>query len=224
MFPSSCYCILSRRQPFCLIVVALAAATVPVSKIHGQEVDSLPAVEEEGGLHISVLPGVHGAIVRQGSPSSLGASLDVVLDSPKRPIWVSLQYLSQAVQWNVQYDDNTRRDHHYAGRVRLGLGRRQGPRIYALFEKGRGVVKADPSLDPEDKYDLQGFGLGAGLAVSRFTVAFEAVVGLADKTARGGHYPPRLSRSNARSKLTRRRINALYLEWVSVGCSALIAL
>ena len=158
----------------------MAAVTAPVSKIHGQEVDSLPEVEE-GGLHIAVLPGVHGAIVRQGSPSSLGASLDVILDSPKRPIWVSLQYLSQAVQWNVQYDDNIRRDHHYAGRVRLGLGRRQGPRIYALFEKGKGVIKADPSLDLEDKYDLQGFGLGVGLAVGRFTVSFEAVVGLATR-------------------------------------------
>ena len=139
--------------------------------------DSLPEVEEEGGLHIAVLPGVHGA-VRQGSPSSLGASLDVILDSPKRPIWVSLQYLSQEVQWTVRDDDNIRRDHHYVGRVRLGLGRRQGPRIYALFEKGKGVIKADPSLDLEDEYDLQGFGLGVGLAVGRFTVSFEAVLGL----------------------------------------------
>ena len=137
-------------------------------------VERLPEAGSEKGPQLGVLAGVHGAI---SLPASPGASLDLVLDSQAGWAWVSLQFLAQMMRWNVQYDDKTRRDHQYLGRLRLGFGERQGLRIYALFEKGTAVVKTEPAYLRGKTYDLTGFGLGVGLATGRFTTSFEAVLG-----------------------------------------------
>ena len=115
--------------------------------------------------------------------ASPGASLDLMLDSPNRLPWLSLQFLAQMVRWNVQYDSKTRRDHVYWGRVRLGLGRRPGLRVYALFEKGTAVIKTEPEDWRGRTYSLTGVGLGAGLATDRFTTSFEAVAGVANRSS-----------------------------------------
>ena len=89
------------------------------------------------------------------------------------------------IRWNVQYDSKTRRDHLYLGRVRLGLGTREGPSIYALFENGTGTIKADHENWLGRTYNLTGVGLGVGLTVSRITSLLEAVLGGADRADPG---------------------------------------
>lgn len=163
------------------IVAAMAAVAMPVSGIHAQEADSLPPESaSEGGPQLGVLVGVHYSFTRVPSP---GASLDLVLDSPNRLPWLSLQFLAQMVRWTVQYDPLTRRDHNYLGRVRLGLGRRPGVAVYALFEKGTAVIKTEPEYWRGRTYDKTGIGVGAAAGTSRFTTSLELRVGEANRAS-----------------------------------------
>lgn len=164
------------------VVAALAGGAAVAPGLPAQEVDSVPDAAEKEGLRLGVLVGVRGELFPVPSP---GASADLVLDLPELPIWVSLQLMAQTVRWNVQYDAVTRRDTHRLLRVRLGYGKRQGL-VYALFEKGRGVVRKDPGCCPGDTYDVAGIGLGGGTSFGRFTASLEAVLGGA---TRGDHGP-----------------------------------
>lgn len=166
-------------MPWALTAV-LAAGVVAAPRMQAQEEEPPPDGATEEGPQLGVLVGIRAELFDEVSP---GASLDLVLDSPKRPIWLSVQFLAQMIRWNVQYDPRTRRDHLYMGRVRLGLGRRRGPRIYALAENGIGVIKTEPAAWRGDTYNLTGFGLGVGLAGERFTTSFEIVIGVANRSS-----------------------------------------
>ncbi len=166
-----------------VIVAAMVAWALVAPGLQAQEADSLPVVAAQDGPQVGVLVGMRIQWVGVASP---GANLDLMVDLPNRPIWVSLQFLAQIIRWNVQYDSTTRRDHLYLGRVRLGLGTREGPSIYALFENGTGTIKADDENRLLGKtYNLTGVGLGVGLTVSRITSSLEAVLGGADRADPG---------------------------------------
>ena len=164
----------------CLIVAGLATGPLAAPDLQAQEVE--PPLEgtkvEEPRFDLRV--GLRGEL--HGVPSP-GVSVDLALNGSRSPVWVSVQYLAQMVRWNVQYDDLTRRDHYHLGRVRLGLGRGEGPSIYGLFEKGFGVIMMDRPSWRGRSYDLTGMGLGAGLTVRRVTVSFEVVLGVADRSS-----------------------------------------
>ena len=161
-----------------VIVAAMVAWALVAPGLQAQEADSLPVVAAQDGPQVGVLVGMRIHLVGVASP---GANLDLMVDWPNRPIWVSLQFLAQMIRWNVQYDSTTRRDHLYLGRVRLGFGTREGPSIYALFEKGTGTIKADGANWLGRTYNLTGVGLGVGLTVSKITSSLEAVLGGADR-------------------------------------------
>ena len=164
-----------RAKPW-LVFPALAPVAIVAPALHAQEVD--PPTEEEAaeGRHLDVLLGLRGDFALVPSP---GASLDLVMSGSR--YWASLQFLSQMVRWNVQYDPITRRDHYHVGRVRFGLGTGDGPSVYGLFEKGWGVIRVDPIFEPGEVYNLSGLGLGAGLTVQRVTASFEIVLGVANR-------------------------------------------
>lgn len=162
------------------IVAVLVAGVVPAPGLRAQEVEPLPDGATDEGPRVGVLVGMRAELLGLVSP---GASVDLVLDSPNRPIWLSVQLLAQMIRWNVQYDPLSRRDHIYVGRVRLGLGRRRGPRIYALAEKGIGVIMTEPASWRGRTYNLTGVGLGVGLAGERFTTSFELVIGEANRSS-----------------------------------------
>ena len=166
--------------PWFVATVLVAAFAAP--GLQAQEVEQSPDGATEEGPQLGVLVGIRAELFGEVSP---GASLDLILDSPKRPIWLSVQFLAQMIRWNVQYDPWTRRDHLYVGQVRLGLGRRRGPRIYALAEHGIGVIKTEPAAWRGRTYNLTGFGLGVGLAGERFTTSFEIVIGVANRSSPG---------------------------------------
>ena len=134
------------------LVAAMVAWAVFVPGLPAQEADSLPTVAQPGP-RLGVLAGMRLELVGVASP---GASLDLILDSPRAPIWFSLQFLAQMFRWNVQYDSRTRRDHYYLGRARLGFGGYQGFSVYALFEKGTGIVKTEPAYMRGETYGLGG--------------------------------------------------------------------
>ena len=163
-----------RARPW-WVFPALAAGAVLAPSLHAQDVEP-PVTEEEPTAvgHLDVLVGLRGDFALLPSP---GANLDLVLSV--QHAWVSLQFLAQTVRWNVRHDSLTGRHHHYVGRLRLGLGTGQGPSVYGLFERGWGVVRADPFFEPGEVYNLYGLGLGAGLTVQRVTASLETVLGMA---------------------------------------------
>lgn len=165
-----------RAKPW-LLFPALAAVAVVAPALHAQEVD--PPTEEEAaeGRDLDVLVGLRGDFF--AGLLSPGASVDLVMSGSR--YWASLQFLSQMVRWNVQYDPITRRDHYHMGRVRFGLGTGEGPSLYGLFEKGWGVVRVDPFFESGRVYSLSGLGLGAGLTIRRVTASFEIVLGGANR-------------------------------------------
>ena len=161
------------------LVATLMAGMIVAPGLSGQEVESLPNARAAEGPQFGVLVGLRGDLVGVPSP---GASLDLVLDSPEGPIWMSLQFLAQMIRWNVQGDPRTRRDHIFVGRFRLGHGARWGPRFYGLFEKGIGVIMTEPAPSRGDTYDLAGFGVGGEETDGRFTVSLELVIGVANRS------------------------------------------
>ena len=163
-----------------LIVAGVAFGAVAAPDLQAQEVEPTleGATAEEPRFDLRV--GLRGELYGVPSP---GVSVDLVINGSRSPVWASLQFLAQMVRWNVQYDDLTRRDHYYIGRVRLGLGRGDGPSIYGLFEKGFGVVMTDRASWLGRVYNLTGIGLGAGLTVRRVTVSFEVVIGAANRSS-----------------------------------------
>ena len=108
--------------------------------------------------------------------TSPGASLDLVLHAAEAPIWMSAQFLAQVTRWNVDYYDVVRRNRRYSGRIRLGYGRRQGPSVYALVERGRGVIEA-PDIWHGDTYSVVAGGLGVGWTIGRVTASVEGGIG-----------------------------------------------
>ena len=163
--------------PRCTLA-AMVAWAMAAPGLQAQEADSLPVVAAQDVPQVSVLVGMR---IELGGVPSPGASLEVLADSPIRHIWVSLQFLAQITRWNVQYDTVTRRYHSYLGRVRAGLGTGEGPRFYALFEHGIGIIKADRERLLGQTYNMTGVGLGVGLTVGRVTGSLEFVLGEADR-------------------------------------------
>lgn len=68
------------------LVAALVAWAVFVPGLPAQEADSLPTVAQTGP-RLGVLAGMHLEMSGAWSP---GASLGLMLDSPRSPIWFSL--------------------------------------------------------------------------------------------------------------------------------------
>ena len=164
----------SGVKPWLAVMILAGSATV-VPQLRAQELDRDPA---RGGVAVEssqfgVLVGVRGEFAGLTSP---GASLDLVLNAPNSPVWMSLQFLAQMTRWNVDFYDEVRRNRSYSGRVRLGLGRRQGPSVYALFERGAGTIVA-PDVWQGDTYSLVAGGLGVGWTVGRVTASVEGGLG-----------------------------------------------
>ncbi len=85
------------------------------------------------------------------------------------------------IRWNVQYDDKTRRDHLYLGRLKLGFGHGCGPIFSAYFEKGTGVIKTEPADSRGETYRLTGMGLELGYTAGRVTYSLEVSLGEANR-------------------------------------------
>ncbi|MDE2973899.1 MAG: hypothetical protein OXU64_04105 [Gemmatimonadota bacterium] len=115
-------------------------------------------------LRLGVLAGVRGELIPIPSP---GYSLDLILDLPEVPIWLSLQFLHAVY------------DHQHMRRVRLGYRN-----AYALSESGGGVVEGGALSG--DAYDMAGVGLGGGTSFGRFTASLDAVLGV---STLGDHGP-----------------------------------
>ena len=159
-------------------IVGLAVGALAASVLEAQEVSREPVGSTEDGPPLDVLVGLRGEFVGLFSP---GANLDFVVRFTDSAAWASVGFLAQMIRWNVQYDRETRRDHLYLGRVRLGLGQGEGPIVYGLFEYGTGVIRTEPESDRGDTYNVSGLGLGVGWTVGRMTISTEAVLGLADR-------------------------------------------
>jgi len=159
-------------------IVALTAGALTGSVLEAQEVSRERDGSTEEGPGVDVLVGMRGELSGLFSP---GASLDVRFGFPGRPVWVSLGFLAQMIRWDVQYDTDIRRDHLYLARVRLGLGRGEGPIVYGLVETGTGSIRTYPENWRGRTYDLTGFGLGLGWTVRRVTSSVEVVLGEANR-------------------------------------------
>lgn len=170
----------SRGLPATLrLVAALAiASTAPAT---AQEADTVPAAIAQDGPQLRVLV---GGLVIAAPPVNIGASAELLLDSPNWRPWVSLM---------AQLHSNTWRHHDYGGidllgtgRVRAGFGARPGPRIYVLAERGVGVnlwnsyiSRPDPRGYPDDiggVFGAKGMGLGVSVAFDNAVASVEIVV------------------------------------------------
>ena len=89
---------------------------------------------------------------------------------------MSVQFLAQMTRWNVEFMEVVRRNHRYSGRIRLGYGRRQGPKVYALFERGTGTILA-PEIWHGDTFSVIAGGLGLGWTLGRVTASVEGGLG-----------------------------------------------
>lgn len=159
-------------------IVGLAVGALAASVLEAQEVSRERVGSTEDGPPFDVLVGLRGELSGLFSP---GASLDIRFGFPGRPVWVSLGFLAQMIRWDVQYDADIRRDHLYLARVRLGLGRGEGPIVYGLVETGTGSIRTYPEDWRGRTYDLTGFGLGLGWTVRRVTSSVEVVLGGANR-------------------------------------------
>ena len=168
----------TTRRRFVLAIVGVCAISVP--SLQGQEAeparDSAWAVDRP----LSVLLGVRGELTGILSP---GASLQLTWNTPDRWPWLAVEFLAQTVRWNVQYDDKTRRDQLHFGRLRLGVGKGQGPSVFVFFEKGRGTIKTEPAYWRAKIYDLEGLGAGMGITVGRISSSVEASIGGANRSS-----------------------------------------
>ena len=158
-----------------LVAAALAGGTTVVPQLKAQEVDAGLARggETVENSQFGVLVGMRGEFAGLTSP---GASLDLVLNARNTPVWMSLQFLAQMTRWNVDFFDEVRRNRSYSGRVRIGFGRRQGPSVYALFERGTGTI-VTPDIWQGDTYSLVAAGLGVGWTIGRVTASVEGGLG-----------------------------------------------
>ena len=169
-----------------LTVVVFAGGLVTAPRVQAQELALDPARdgEAQGSSQFGVLVGMRGEFTGLASP---GASLDLVLNAPQTPIWVSLQFLAQKTRWNVDFYDEVRRNSSYSGRMRIGYGRRQGPSVYALLERGWGTIDA-PDIWHGDSYSVVAGGLGVGWTIGRLTASVEGGLG---RRTRFRHKPKR---------------------------------
>ena len=99
-----------------------------------------------------------------------------MLHAAEAPIWVSAQFLAQVTRRHIDYYDHVRRSHNYSGRIRMGYGRRQGPAVYALLERGRGII-VSPDNPREDTFSIVSAGLGVGWTIGRVTASVEGGLG-----------------------------------------------
>lgn len=164
----------SGMKPW-LMIAALAGGGAVAPQLHAQESDAEPALagETPESSQLVVLAGVRGEFTGLTSP---GASLDLVLNAPNTPIWMSLQFLVQMSRWNVEFLEKVRRNHAYSGRIRIGYGKRRGPRVYALFERGTGTILT-PEIWQGRTYSLVAGGLGVGWTIGRVTASVEGGIG-----------------------------------------------
>ena len=154
------------------LLATLVAIAVVAPGLPAQEVDPLQDGLAAKGPRFGVFVGVRGELT--GLVPSPGASLDLVWNDAKQPIWVSVQLLAQMLRWKS--DDRPPTGHDiFLGRLRLGLGKRQGPSIYELYEKGRGTIRKGPSRG--NGFDLAGVGLGVGWTAGRVSTSAEATIG-----------------------------------------------
>ena len=169
-----------------LMVVVLAGGATIAPRVQAQDPMLNPALDGEAqeGSQLGVLVGMRGEFTGLASP---GASLDLVLNAPQTPIWASLQFLAQKTRWNVEFYDDVRRNSSYSGRIRIGYGRRQGPSVYALLERGWGTIDA-PEFWQGDTYSVVAGGLGVGWTIGRLTASVEGGLG---RRTRFRHRPER---------------------------------
>ena len=158
-----------------LVVLVLAGSGVVTPGARAQELESEGGRDGETAetSQFSVLVGMRGEFTGMASP---GTTLDLVLNAPHLPIWVSLQFLAQMTRWHVDLFDQVRRNYVYSGRIRMGLGGRQGPGAYALFERGRGTILTPDAWDG-DTYSVVAAGLGVAWTIGRVTASFEGGLG-----------------------------------------------
>ena len=164
----------SGAKPW-LMVVVLAGGAVVAPGLRAQEsaLDPARGGETPASSRLGVLVGMRGEFSGLASP---GASLDLVLNAPQTPIWLSLQMLAQRTRWNVDFYDEVRRNSSYSARVRLGYGGRQGLGVYALFERGWGTIEA-PDIWRGDTFSVVAGGLGVGWTIGRLTASVEGGLG-----------------------------------------------
>ena len=157
-----------------LVVVVLAGA-LAAPPIQAQEsvVDPTWDGETPETSQFGVLVGMRGEFTGLTSP---GASLDLMLHAAGTPIWVSAQFLAQVTRWYVDYYDHVRRNHNYSGRIRMGYGRRRGPAVYALLERGQGFI-VSPDNPREDTFSIVSAGLGVAWTIGRVTASVEGGLG-----------------------------------------------
>lgn len=176
-----------------LMVSAMAAGAMPVSGIHGQEVDSLPEAElaEDPGTvedwqSVDVLLGARIGLAGDASP---GVDLQLKLNgSPS----LSLQFLAHNTLGYIGSFGSIGREWRgewYAGRIRMDLGRDGGIGFFAFGESGRGVRffrDRDGSPSWDDPYRFKGIGGGARLTVDQVTANAELALGVHNE---GDHGP-----------------------------------
>ena len=158
-----------------LLVTVLAGSGLAAPQLRAQELeaDRAPGGETPESSLLGVLVGMRGEFNGLTSP---GASLDLVLNARDTPVWMSVQFLAQMTRWNVEFMEVVRRNHRYSGRIRLGYGRRQGPKVYALFERGTGTILA-PEIWHGDTFSVIAGGLGLGWTLGRVTASVEGGLG-----------------------------------------------
>ena len=167
-------------KPWLMVAVLAGAVTAP--RVEAQELAR--GGEAQASSQFGVLVGMRGEFTGLASP---GASLDLVLNAPQTPVWVSLQFLAQKTRWNVDFYDEVRRNSSYSGRMRIGYGGRQGPSVYALLERGWGTIEA-PDIWEGDSYSVVAAGLGVGWTIGRLTASVEGGRG---RRTRFRHKPQR---------------------------------
>ena len=155
------------------VLAALVAATIFAPGLQGQERET-----EDG--RFDVMAGVR---VEHYGILSPGASIQLTWDTPgNRASWLGVQFHTQVVRWHLLVlDDKIRRDYHFAGRLKAGFGRGDGPLFYGFAEAGIGMIGTEPEAKRGDTYLLSGIGVGAGLTLLPVTFSVEATMGRADR-------------------------------------------
>ena len=158
------------------VLAALIAATVFAPGLQGQE------PETEDGL-FDILAGVR---IEHYGVLSPGASIQLNWNTPgNRGSWLGAQFHAQLLRFHADpqapNSDRIRRDYHFAGRLKAGFGRGDGPLFYGFAEAGIGMIGTEPEAKRGDTYLLSGVGVGAGLTLMPVTFAVETTMGRADR-------------------------------------------
>ncbi len=169
----------TRRSKPRLVFAAVVAAATFASGLHGQEGEANAQVEDP----FRVMVGPRIEFFGHLSP---GASIQLIWDTPgARASWLGAQLHAQVVRFDSDPQapnaDIIRRDYHFAGRVKAGFGRGDGPLFYGFAEAGVGMIGTEPESKRGDTYLLSGVGAGVGVTLLPITFVVEGTLGRADR-------------------------------------------